>query len=205
MLPKRLLAFACLWALGCLTPVGENLPPAYHNPLDILDAGVPQLPPDAGSDGGGLPPGPDATVGTVDAHSPQFTSATYQVLTTGGPARTLIYVADVADLCVSAQDGGLGDHWNQLRLHLAGDTPAKYPAQSILPPSGATAEFDFQDQNGAFGFEVATGGEVQLVAVDPGNSQTTSGTYQLTFGDAGSLSGRFTAEPCSATPPQAGT
>jgi hypothetical protein len=192
-------------ALGCLNPVVEPVPAVYHNPLDILDGGIPPIP-DSGTppSDGGLPPGPDATVGTVDARTPQFTSAIYQVTTQGGPARTLIFVADVSDLCALAQDGGLGTNWNQLRMHLAGDTPASYVVQPILPPAGAIAEFDFQDQSGAYGLTAAASGEIQLDAVDPGNAQTTTGTYTLGFGDSGSLTGRFTAEPCSAVPPQAG-
>jgi hypothetical protein len=192
--------------LGCLTAVQETPPLVYHNPLDVLDASVPPLP-DSGAppeDGGGLPPGPDGTAGTVVSRTPQFVSATYQVLTTGGPARTLIYLADVNDLCTLVQDGGLGPSWNLLRLHLSGDTPASYAAASILPPNGATAEFDFQDMSGAYGFVGAVGGTVQLDSVDPANTQTTRGTYTFDFSDAGSLRGRFTADPCSAVPPPPG-
>jgi hypothetical protein len=199
-----LLAWGLL--LGCLNPVVEPEPAVYHNPLDILDGGIPPIP-DSGPPpmDGGLPPGPDATLGTVNDRTPQFTSATYQVSTSGGPARTLIFIADVVDLCASANDGGLGTNWNQLRLHLAGDVPASYTVQPILPPSGAIAEFDFQDESGAYGLTPAVSGEIQLDAVDPGNSQVTTGTYTLSFGDAGSLTGRFTAAPCSVAPPQAGS
>jgi hypothetical protein len=205
VLPRRLLILTCLGSFGCLSTVAEPPSAVYHNPLDILDSGVPGLTPDAGpTPDGGPPGGPDATTGTVDSHSPQFVSAIYQVLVSGGPPRTLIYLADVADLCLLAQDGGLGPSWIQLRLHLAGDAPGAYAVQTILPPSGATAELDFQDQNGAYGFASAESGQVQLDAVDPGNAQTTSGSYTLSFGDAGSLAGRFNADPCAANPPQAG-
>jgi hypothetical protein len=204
--PLLLLAGFCL--SGCLTTVEGQSPPVYHNPLDILDSGVPPLPdsgprPDGG-DGGGLSPGPDGTAGTVGSRTPLFTSATYQVVTSGGPARTAIYIADVADLCSQVSDGGLGQNWNLLRLHLAGDTPAGYTVAAILPPAGATAEFDFQDTSGAYGIYGAVGGTVQLDGIDPGNAQTSTGTYTLDFGDAGSLRGRFTAAPCSVVPLQPG-
>jgi hypothetical protein len=196
--------FVCL--AGCLGTVGEVAPAVYHNPLDILDSGVPTPPPDSGMPpDSGLPPGPDSSTGTVDGHTPQFASAIYEVVTTGGPPRTFLYVADLVDLCALARDGGLGPSWTLLRFHLAGDTPASYPVASILPPSGATAELDFLDQSGAYGFAPAVGGSVQLDSVDPGNTQPTNGSYTLDFGDAGSLVGRFSADPCSATPPQAGT
>jgi hypothetical protein len=198
--------FAVILLAGCLTTVEGQPPAVYHNPLDILDSGVPPLP-DSGAppqDGGGLPAGPDGTVGTVGSQTPQFVSAIYQVLTTGGPPRTLIHVADVEGVCALATDGGLGSSWNLLRLHLAGDTPAAYSVAAILPPAGAIAELDFQDSTGAYGIYGAQGGTVQLDAVDPGNAQTVRGTYTLDFGDAGSLRGRFTADPCSASPPQPG-
>jgi hypothetical protein len=200
------LLFACLGFAGCLTTVEGQTPPVYHNPLDILDGGVPPLP-DSGSppgDGGGLPPGPNATVGSVASQMPQFVSATYEVATSGGPARTFIYLADVDGLCALATDGGLGQSWNLLRLHLAGDTPDDYRVAAILPPSGATAEFDFQDSSGAYGTFGAVSGTVQLDSVDPGNVQTVTGTYTVDFGDAGSLEGRLTASPCSAVPPPPG-
>src|SRR5450432_1949590 len=133
------LILATLWVSGCLTTVEGQTPAVYHNPLDILDGGVPPLP-DSGSppsDGGGLPPGPDGTLGTVGSQTPLFTSATYDVRSTGGPPRTLVYVADVADLCAASSDGGLGPSWNLLRLHLAGDTPAAYSVAPVLPPLGA--------------------------------------------------------------------
>jgi hypothetical protein len=133
-----------------------------------------------------------------------FSSAIYQVVTSGGEPRTQIYVADVAGFCERAQDGGLGSTWSQLRLYLAGDTPGTYPMRLVLPPAGGTAEFDFQDESGAYGFVSAASGQVELEAVDPSNAQTTSGSYNLDFGDAGSLLGWFTAAPCSAVPPQAG-
>jgi hypothetical protein len=203
---RFLIAIAGFCAVGCLTTVQETPPLAYHNPLDVIDAGVPPLP-DSGSppqDGGGLPPGPDGTAGSVASQTPQFVSATYQVLTTGGPARTLVYLADVNGLCALSQDGGLGPSWNLLRLHLAGDTPASYSAASVLPPNGATAEFDFQDMTGAYGLVGAVSGTVQLDSVDPANTQTARGTYTLDFSDAGALRGRFTADPCPAVPPPPG-
>jgi hypothetical protein len=205
---RRVLLPVALCLGGCLTTVAQPPPASYHNPLDIIDAGVPPLPdsgptPDGG-DGGGLPPGPNATVGTVGSQTPQFVSAIYQVDTTGGPPRTLIYLADLDGLCALASDGGLGPSWRVLRLHLAGDTPGSYAVAAILPPSGAIAELDFQDSTGAYGIYGAVGGSVQLDVVDPGNAQTSTGTYALDFWDAGSLQGRFTADPCSATPPQPG-
>ncbi len=124
-----------------------------------------------------------------------------------GPARTLIFLSDAPHLCAQLGDGGsLATPWNVLRFHLAGDVPGPYPVASVLAPGGASAEFDWEagDAGGGFGFETGQSGQVNLEAVDPGNAQAAFGSYSADFGDAGAVTGRFTASPCPAIPPAPG-
>ncbi|MHB8416802.1 MAG: hypothetical protein ACYDCL_01915 [Myxococcales bacterium] len=207
---RRFALLGSLALAGCLGPVFEPAPPSYHNPLDVLDGGVLRRPPDGGSPApgdGGLPPGATVSVGSVDGRAFELTSAVYQVQGGGdaGPARTLLYLSDAPAFCGQLLDGGLGAPWNVLSFHLAGDVAATYPIASPLPPEGATAAFDWEDgDGGGFGFETGQAGQVGLTAVDPLNTQPSVGSYSVDFGDAGSLTGRFTASPCSAAPPPPG-
>ncbi len=193
---------------GCLGPVVEPPRPAYHNPLDVYDAGP--LPGDGGGapgTDGGLPPGATVSQGSVDGRAFELTSAIYQVQggADGGMPRTLVSLSDAPDLCGALTDGGLPTPWNVVRLYLAGDVPGFYPVAPVLPPSGATATFDWEDgDGGGFGWQTGQDGGVQLDRVDPGNAQTTAGSYAVDFGDAGALVGRFTASPCAALPPPPG-
>ncbi len=202
------LALCALLLSSCLGSVTETAFPSYHNPLDYLDASV-VLPHDAGvSNDGGLPPtGATVSSGLVDGQSFDLTSAIYQVAAAddAGPASTTIYLSDAPDFCAQLLDGGLAAPWNLISLHLAGDLPAVYLIAPILPPSGATAAFDWQGgDGGGFGFETGASGEVDLIAVDAQNIQPTTGTYFADFADAGSVIGRFSATPCNATPPAPG-
>jgi hypothetical protein len=199
-------ALGALLVASCLGPVLEPPGPSYHNPLDFLDGGLPLLK-DGGLGDGGLPTGATVSAGSVDGQIFDLTSAIYQVEGGGdaGPSFTVLYLSDAPDFCAQLLDGGLAAPWNELSFLLAGDVPATYPIASILPPSGATAAFNWQGgDGGGFGFETGQTGEVDLVAVDPQNIQPTSGTYSADFSDAGSLIGRFKATPCSATPPAPG-
>ncbi len=207
---RRFVLFSALALAGCLGPVDEPPRPVYHNPLDVLDGGVLRRPTADGgqpSHDGGLPPGATVSVGSVDGRSLSLTSAVYQVQGGGdaGPARTLIFLSDAPAFCGQMLDGGLAAPWNVLSLHLAGDVAGSYPVASILPPSGATAGFDWEDgDGGGFGFETGQGGTVDLTGVDPLNAQPTMGSYTADFGDAGAVTGRFTASPCPAIPPPPG-
>jgi hypothetical protein len=201
------IALSALLIAGCLGRDVEAGLPIYHNPLDFLDGGA--LPSrDAGTAGdGGLPSGANASIGSVDGQLFNLASAVYQVQGGGdaGPARTLLFLSNAPRFCAQLQDGGLTAPWSVLSFHLAGDVPATYSVASILPPSGATAAFNWQGGDaGGFGFETGQSGEVDLLSVDPQNLQPSTGTYIADFGDAGSVTGRFTATPCGATPPLAG-
>ncbi len=208
MLRAVALAASLAAIVGCFSPVIEPAPSRYHNPLDVLDGGPP---PDGGSgptDGGldGGPVGPNGSVGSVDGRGFDLVSSSYQVVTPdGGPAYTLVFLADAPGLCGLLQDGGVPPPWNMLRLHLAGAQLGSYPVAPALPPSGAIAEFDWEDgDGGSFGIETAQSGSVTLLAVDPNDQQSAAGRYEVDFADAGSLAGHFTASPCAAVPAQAG-
>jgi hypothetical protein len=182
---------------GCFAPSVEPTPPSYHNPLDLLDGGEPH------GDGGHSPDaGPSRSIGTVEGHSPNLFAATYHVdIDDAGAGRTSIYLADVADLCAAiASDAGLGATWNLVRFRVDGDEANAYPVAPVLPPSGAIAEFDYQDDAGGFGIVAASGGSLQLDSVDPNNVQPTIGTYTLSFSGTDSLTGTFVAGPCALAP-----
>lgn len=201
-----------LWLLaGCLGAVTEPPTIRYHNPLDILDAGSAAARDGGEADGGdgGLPPGSNVSVGSVDGRSLALSSAIYQVEGGGdaGPARTLIYLSDAPSFCQQLQlsDGGLASPWDVLRFHLAGDVSGSYPIASVLPPSGAISNFDWEDLDaGTFGFETGQSGQITLTSVDAQGLQPTTGSYSVDFADAGSVTGRFTASPCPFVPPTAG-
>jgi len=202
-----LIALSAVLGAGCLTSAVETSFPSYHNPLDFEDGGVLPLR-DAGvSDGGLSNNGATVSTGTVDGQVFDLTSAIYQVEGGGdaGPSFTTLYLSDAPDFCAQLLDGGLAAPWNLISFHLAGDLPDVYLVAPILPPSGATAAFDWQGgDGGGFGFETGQSGEVDLVSVDRQNIQPTTGTYFADFADAGSVIGRFSATPCTATPPAPG-
>jgi hypothetical protein len=195
---RRILLLSWALPLGCLTPVAPPYQPVYHNPLDVLDAGGVD-----GGDGGvadGGPAGPTYSQGTVDNRSFDLTSAIVQVLADGGSPSASIWLADVPDLCAELLDGGLVPPWNLLQLHLAGDSTGPYAVATILPPGGATGRFDWQSASQGFGFEHASSGTVLLFGIDATNLAPALGDYQLQFGDAGTLSGHFEAQPCPVVP-----
>ncbi len=202
-----------LWAFlvaapltACFSPAFEPPGAVYHNPLDVLDAG--SSPRDGGIPpaDGGIPPGSTASEGSVSGRAFDLASAIYRVEgADGGTPRTLVSLSDVADMCGRLEDGGLPAPWNVVRLYVAGDEPGAYPVAAILPPLGATAEFDWQDgDGGGFGFTTGLDGGVQLDRVDLAGLLTASGSYAVDFGDAGSITGRFVASPCPALPPNPG-
>jgi hypothetical protein len=193
-----------LLALGaCLSTV--ELPPevGYHNPLDHPDGG--HLP------DGGLAPadgGANSSQGTIDGRTPNLTAAIYFAATLdGGQPRTLITLADVANLCaLSGRDAGdMGPSSDVVRLRLAGDVPGTYLVAAALPPSGATAEFQYRSDAGAFGTRTAVSGVIALNAIDPRNAQPAQGLYTLTFSPTETLSGKFVGEPCAAISPPSGS
>jgi hypothetical protein len=198
---RRFLLFFWALPLACLTPVAPPYQPVYHNPLDLLDGG--QV--DGGDGGDAGPPdagpvGPTNSNGTVDGRGFNLSSAIVQVMTDGGAPSASIWLADVSNLCAEMLDGGLSVPWNLLQIHLAGDSPGTYPVATILPPGGATGRFDWQEVDHSFGFERASAGTLLLFGIDSTNLAPAIGDYQLDFGDAGSLSGHFEAEPCPVVP-----
>jgi hypothetical protein len=195
---RRAPLLSLVFISGCLTPVAPPYQPVYHNPLDVLDAGVPDAG-DAGVSDGGGPSGTTYSQGVIDGHSLDLTSAIVWVQSDAGSPSASIWLADVPDLCGALEDGGLSLPWNLLTLHFAGDSSGDYTVASILPPGGATARFDWQSPGDAFGFELATSGSILLQAIDAAN-QTASGDYQLDFGDAGAVTGHFEAGSCPVHP-----
>jgi hypothetical protein len=184
---------------GCLTPVAPPYQPVYHNPLDVLDGGIPDAG-DAGASDGGGPPGGTYSQGVIDGHNLDLTSAIVRVEGDGGSQSASIWLADVPDLCGALEDGGLSLPWNRLTLHFAGDSSGTYAVASILPPGGATARFDWQSPGDAFGFELAASGSIFLFSIDAANQAPATGKYELHFGDAGAVSGTFEANPCPVVP-----
>ncbi len=192
---------SCLGLAGCLSAVAPLEPPSYHNPLDSKDAG----PTDGGipgSDGGAT-----SSQGMVLSRRPDLTSAVYFVGSSdAGSPRTAIVLGDVAGLCdaIQADGGGLDNDWDLVHLRLDGDTSSTYPVAAALGPSGAVAGFQFRSDAGGFGTAVATSGTVELGALPTREISRAPRIYRLTFSATDSLSGRFSAKPCSALAPRAG-
>jgi hypothetical protein len=194
---RESLLVPCAFAFGCLSPVAPPYQPVYHNPIDVLDGGGTDGGP--GSGDGGPPSGPTYSQGSVGGRSFNLSSAVVRVEPDAG-ASSSIWIADVPDLCLQLQDGGLALPWNLLQIHLAGATSGTYPVATVLPPGGATARLDWQSAIDAFGFDRANSGDLLLFGIDPANQAPATGEYQLQFGDAGSLTGHFEAHPCPVVP-----
>lgn len=196
---RRLFALLWLTLAGCLAPVTEPSQRSYHNPLDLSDAGA------LGDAGGGGDAGL-LSRGTIDTRTPNLFSATYAASQSdAGRGAVEVFISDVGNLCLAdTSDGGLGPSWDLLRLHIAADVPGTYPVAAVLPPNGAVAQFDYQSDAGGFGTSPAVGGTIVLQAVDQGNRQPASGTYELSFSGTDSMSGSFSAVPCAAVPPAPG-